>query len=66
MEYDHWVRIDEIKPPMGENRFAAKAEIHAIGKGSVEHNLGEVWGKTREEATHKMNEEIKQWLEKNG
>ena len=65
MKYDHWVRVDEIIPPLGENRFAAKAEIHEIGKGRVEHNLGEVWGKTREEATQKMSEKISQWLKAN-
>ncbi|MBI2612808.1 hypothetical protein HYW59_03310 [Candidatus Kaiserbacteria bacterium] len=63
MKHDHWVNIEEIKPPMGELKFAAKATIHEIGKGEVDHGLGEVWGKTREEATQKMNEKIKQWLE---
>ena len=66
MKYDHWIKIEEVKPPMGKLKFAAKAVINEIGKGEIDHGLGEVWGETREEATKKMGEKIKQWTEKNG
>jgi len=65
MKYDHWVKVNELRPPLGANKFSATAEIHEIGKGKVEHNLGEVWGKTREEVTDNMKEKIKQWVQVN-
>ena len=65
MKYDYWVKTKEISPSLGENKYAAVAEIHEIGKGAVQHNLGETWGKTKGEAEEKMNKKIKIWLEQN-
>lgn len=64
-KYDSFVKVRELKPPLGENKFYAHAEIHEIGKGKVEHGIGERWGKTKEEASNKMNEEIEQWIKVN-
>jgi hypothetical protein len=65
MKYDSWVTISEIIPPIGEKRFAANAQIHEIGKGKIEHGLGEVWSETKDEAEKKMQEKIDTWLKQN-
>ena len=65
MKYDYWVKVQELIPPLGENRFFAIAEIHEIGKGKADYDLGEVWGKTREEAEEKMNKKIIEWVNNN-
>jgi hypothetical protein len=64
-KYDYWVVVDELIPPLGENNFFAKAEIHEIGKGKADHNLGEIYGKTREEAHAKMDTMARQWIQVN-
>lgn len=64
-KYDHWVKVNELVPPLGRNKFFATAEIHEIGGIKVDHSLGEVWGKTREEAYNKMQEMIRQWIQVN-
>ena len=64
-KYDYWVSVNEMIPPLGENRFFAKVEIHETGNGKVEHNLGEVYGKTREEAHDKMHTLARQWIQVN-
>ncbi len=64
-KYDYWVKIRDIRPPLNGNEFAATAEIHEIGNGPVEHNLGEQWGNTREEADGKMRNIIQQWIQVN-
>lgn len=64
-KYDYWVKVDEIKPPLGNNNFAATAVIHEIGGNDIEHGLGEVWGKTREEAQQKMLTIVRQWIQVN-
>lgn len=66
-KFDYSVVTKELKPPLGENKFFSKVTIHEIGVGGVVHNLGEVWGKTREEADSKMRikaEQLIQVLEK--
>ena len=63
MKYDTWVTVRELVPPLGENKFYAIANIHEIGKGPVDHDLGEVWGKTWAEAENKMRGKIAKWLE---
>lgn len=65
IKYDTWVKVKELIPPLGENKFSATAEIHEIGGGKIEHGLGEVWGETREEANSKMKEKIRQWVQVN-
>ena len=65
-KYDYWVNIEEIKPPLpGGGNFSAKAKIHEIGGDEVQHGLGEIWGKTREEVHGRMNELIRQWVQVN-
>jgi hypothetical protein len=64
MKYDTWVTMEEIRP-IGEIKYAAHAHIRDIGKGDVQHGLGESWGRTREEAESKMNVRIQEWLEAN-
>ncbi len=64
-KYDFWVKVNEITPPFGENKFSATVEMHEIGVGKVEHGLGEVWGKTREEAHGKMQTIARQWVQVN-
>jgi hypothetical protein len=65
IKYEYWVRVNEIIPPLGMKKFAATVEIHEIGKGKIEHNLGEVWGETREEAHDKMETIARQWVQVN-
>lgn len=64
-KYDYFVKVRELRPPLGENKFYALAEIYEIGKSNVEHGIGERWGKTKEEASSKMDEDIKQWIQLN-
>jgi hypothetical protein len=66
--FDYLVVVNELKPSLGENKFFAKLTIHEIGTGAIEHNIGEVWGKTREESYSKMKtlaEQLIKVLEKN-
>lgn len=65
LKYDYWVKTKELTPSLGKNKFSATAEIHEIGGDKVEHNLGEVWGETREEVNSKMKTKIEQWIQVN-
>lgn len=49
---------------IGENKFFAIAQICEIGKGKINHDLGEVWGKNKNEAEKKMLKKIEVWLDK--
>ena len=62
MKYDHWIVTNKIIPPLTSNKFSAKAKIFEVGKGEVNHGLGEVWGKTESEANAKMGVLIEEWL----
>lgn len=65
LKYDYWVKVNEVSPPLGENKFSATAEIQEIGGEKVDHGIGERWGKTREEAYSKMKDIIEQWVHVN-
>lgn len=64
MKYDYWAVVQELIPPIGENKFFAIAQICEIGKGKINHDLGEVWGETRDEAEKKMLKKIEVWIDK--
>lgn len=61
-KYDYWVRTQKIIPPIGDYRFAGKAEVYEVGVGKVSHEFGEAIGKTEAEATTEMTKKIEQWI----
>lgn len=61
--FDYSIITNELKPPLGEKKFFSKVAIREIGVGDVVHNLGEVWGKTREEANSEMRTKAEQLIQ---
>ena len=66
MKYDINIKVNKLIPPLGENKYFAKVDISEIGgQHNLPHGLGEVWGKTHDEAYKKMNDKVEQWRKKN-
>ncbi|MDO8609080.1 MAG: hypothetical protein Q7R95_00895 [bacterium] len=66
MKHDWWIEVQQLIPPIGGiYKYFSIAEIYEIGKGKINHNLGEVHGKTKEEAEKKMREKVEKWLKEN-
>lgn len=65
MDYDKIIKIENLIPPLGENKYVGKVDVYIIGKssdGPIRHNITESWGKTHEEAYGKALEKYTKWL----
>lgn len=70
-KYSYDISTNEIVPPLGNNNYSAKiAHMYVsidgdIGEKEVFPELGESWGKTKEEARSKMDGKAKAWIAEN-
>lgn len=66
-EYDYEIITEKLNPPLGENRYAAKVQfmMKRLGPGRTERvspNIGELWGRTEQEAYQKVHDAVEQWI----
>jgi hypothetical protein len=59
--------IEELIPPIGGTlKYAAKVQFLYVednsGRRKVKHDFGETWGRTKDEATEKMQKMVDSWL----
>lgn len=50
--------------PLGEDKYYAKLSWIFKGTKEISLDLGEVWGKTEKEAEEKMEQKVKEWIDK--
>jgi hypothetical protein len=68
-KYDKNIITTPIIPPIGRKyHYAGKVEsLYYCDKNKrikIDHDFGETWGITKEEAIKKMEEIVKEWIEK--
>lgn len=65
-EYDYEIITEKLSRPLGENRYAAKViMVKRLGLGQTQRvnpNIGEMWGKTEEEAHKKLQQAAEDWI----
>lgn len=65
--YDYEIVTEKLNPPLGENHYAAKVQmmVKFLGTGQTERinpNIGEMWGKTQQEAYQKVHRAVEDWI----
>jgi hypothetical protein len=65
-EYDYFVHVEKLNPPLGKNKFAAKVPYVVKNPGDnferVYPQFHEWWGETSEEAESKAKAEADKWI----
>lgn len=70
--YSYEILVDELHPPIGGiyKYFAKVAHLYEVpssgvpgGETPVRHGIGEVHGRTREEAMSKMTDRVREWID---
>lgn len=65
-KYNYEINTEKLDPPLGENRYAATVIMaERLGPGQTQRvnpNIGELWGKTQEEAEKKLQQAVEKWI----
>ena len=66
-DYDYEIITEKLNPPLGENHYAAKVQIMVKRLGPsrtqrISPNIGEMWGRTKQEAYHKVQRAVEDWI----
>jgi hypothetical protein len=65
--FDHWIDTYQINPSLyGDYAWAAKAKVKQLGTGKIDDyvTLKEHFGKTKDEAMSKAQQEVATWMER--
>lgn len=74
-KYDYHIATEKLNSPIGGSKYhyAAKLERLVINPGPnvqvvpfSEHQIGEVWGVTEDEARQKLTKMINEWIASRG
>lgn len=66
MKYKLTIKTRELIPPLEQDKYFTKGRVCENFTDKIICDLGEVWGKTIDEAEEKMKTRFNEWLEKNG
>ena len=61
--YEYIIDVRLLNPPIGKTYYYfAKVSYLYCDNVKIKHDFREKWGRTKEEAKEKMEEEIKEWI----
>ncbi len=62
-DYKYIIDVRELEPPIGKTYYHVASVSHLYCDSvKIKHDFREKWGRTKEEAEKKMEEEIKEWI----
>ena len=62
---DYYIEVNELIPPIGPNKYYATLRYYKNGSAMINSEIGEVYGKTKEEAYQRMATKTQGWVKKN-